>query len=196
MVPRAQSLLDEMAHHRARFEPFCRSLTPEELAMPIPGAPWTVFDYIAHLATIEALINPWFGAMVGSPTPVSTEVPPPSPFDLDEWNEAIVARRHGRTLDDIFAEAAANRARYIENISKMTDANLDAKIPFGGDRKVINLPPVIVPLSNLLTGIALHDPLHTLDILRAIPHRRPDIADWLAAIDMSRMDPEMVARRA
>ena len=196
MIPRIQSLLDEMADHRVLFEAFCRSLSDEELAAQIPNAPWTVFDYIAHLATIEALINPWFGAMVGAPPAAKPEVPPPSPFDLDEWNEAIVARRHGRTIDEIFAEAARNREAYAANLSKMTDAHLDTKIPFGGDRKVINLPPVIVPVYSLLTGIAIHDPMHTHDILRALPNRRPDIADWLAAVDMSRMDPEMAARRA
>ncbi len=196
MVPRVQALLDEMAEHRVHFKTFCRSLSDEELATPIPNAPWTVFDYIAHLATIEALINPWFGAMVGAPPAGKPEVAPPSPFDLDEWNEAIVERRHGRTLDEIFEEAARNREAYAANLSKMTDAHLDTKVPFGGDRKVINLPPVIVPLSNLLTGIALHDPMHTLDILRALPNRRPAVAAWLGSIDMSRMDPEMVARRA
>lgn len=196
MVPRVQALLDEMAAHRVHFEAFCRSLSDAELATPIPGAPWTVFDYIAHLATIEALINPWFGAMVGSPSTAKPEVPPPSPFDLDDWNEAIVARRHGRTLDDIFAEAVQNRARYAENVSKMTDAQLDTTVPFGGDRKAINLPPVIVPLSSLLTGIALHDPMHTFDIMRALPNRRVDIAGWLDGVNLSRLDPEMAARRA
>jgi hypothetical protein len=196
MVPRVQALLDEMADHRVRFEAFCRSLSDRELATQVPGAPWTVFDYIAHLATIEALINPWLGAMVGAPPAGKPEVAPPQPFDLDEWNEAIVARRHGRSLDEIFAEAAQNRERYAENLSKMTDAQVDMKVPFGGDRKAIDLPPVIVPLSSLLTGIALHDVSHTLDILRALPARRAGIAGWLDSVDFSRMDPEMAARRA
>jgi hypothetical protein len=195
-VPRAEALIDEMAAHRVRFEAFCRSLSDDELATQVPGAPWTVFDYIAHLATIEALINPWFGAMVGSPIPMSSEVPPPSPFDLDEWNEAIVERRHGKTLDDIFTEAAKNREVYAENMSKMTDEQIDMKVRFGGDRKAINLPPIMVPLHTLLTGIAMHDVSHTLDILRAIPERRAEIADWLDSADYARIDPEVAARRA
>ena len=198
MVPRVQTLLHEMAEHRTHFETFCRSLTPEELATPVPNSPWTAFDYIAHLATIEALINPWFGAMTGAPTPPPTEVPPPRPFDLDEWNEAIVARRHGRTLDDVFTEAAANRAAYAANLRRMTDEQLDTPIPFGGDRKAIDLPPVILPLHDILTGIALHDPMHTHDILRALPHRAADpaITTWLATVDLTRTNPEMRARRA
>ncbi len=196
MIPRVKALLDEMAGHRGRFEAFARSLSDAELATLVPGAPWTVCDYIAHLATIEALINPWFGAMVGAPPAARPEVAPPQPFDLDDWNEAIVEGRHGRSLDQIFAEAAENRQRYVDNVSRMTETQLDTKIPFGGDRKAIDLPPVMIPLVTLLTGIALHDVTHTLDILRALPERRNDVAEWLGSCDMSRLDPEVAARRA
>jgi hypothetical protein len=198
MVPRVEAIITEMAHHRTRFEAFCRSLSAAELRAPVPNAPWTVFDYIAHLATIEALINPWFGAMVGAPVIEKPEVPPPQPFDLDDWNEAIVARRAGRSLDEIFSEAAVNRARYNANLARMTDAQLDSKVPFGGDRRVIDLPPVLVPVITLLRGIAIHDPMHTNDMLRAIPERQTDplVRDWLDDVDLSRIDPEMAARRA
>lgn len=198
MVPRIQALLFEMAEHRARFEAFCRSLTNEELAAPVPDAPWTVADYIAHLATIETLINPWLGAMAGVQDVPRPEVAPPQPFDLDDWNEAIVARRNGRSLDEIFAEAAENRRMYADIIGRLTEEQLDSKIPFGGDRRAIDLPPVMVPLFKVLTGIALHDPMHTHDMLRAIPERRQDpaIEEWLGSVDMSRVPPEMAARRA
>lgn len=198
MTPRIEALLTEMADHRARLEAFCRSLTDEELAAPVPDAPWTVVDYIAHLATIETLINPWLGAMAGVQDVPRSEVAPPQPFDLDDWNEAIVARRNGRSLDEIFAEAAENRRVYAEIIGRLTDEQLDSKIPFGGDRRAIDLPPVMVPLFSVLTGIALHDPTHTHDMLRAIPEHREDpaIEEWLGGVDMSRVPPEMAARRA
>lgn len=195
VVPRAEKLLDEMADHRARFEAFCRTLSPEELGTRVPDSPWTVRDYIAHLSTIETLINPWFGAMAGVTGVPAPDVPPPAPFDLDEWNEAVVANRDGRPLDDIFQEAAENRRRYSEIVSRMTDQHLDTKVPFGGDRKAVDLPPVMVTMVGLLTGITLHDPMHMQDILRALPQRRQDAAGWLDQVDMSRMDPEMVARR-
>lgn len=198
MVPRTEALLAEMADHRVRFEAFCRSLTADELATPVPDAPWQVADYIAHLATIETLINPWFGAMAGITGVPRPEVAPPQPFDLDDWNEAIVARRHGRSLDEIFEEAAENRRWYADVVGKLTDEQLDSKIPFGGDRRVIDLPPVMLPLVDVLTGIAVHDPMHTQDILRALPQRRdvPAVREWLDGVDMSRLPPEMAARRA
>jgi hypothetical protein len=191
------ALLAEMAHHRVRFEAFCRSLTSEELATPVPDAPWTVADYIAHLATIEALINPWLAAMAGVAGIPAPEVPPPTPFDLDDWNEAIVARRAGRSLDEVFEEAAENRQRYADILGALTDRQLEMEIPFGGDRRVIDLPPVMKPLLTVLTSVALHDPMHTLDMLRAIPQRRddPGVSEWLASVDISRLDPEMAARR-
>jgi hypothetical protein len=53
---RTRLVIDEMARHRVQFEHLCRSLTPAELATPIPDSPWNVKDYIAHLCTIDGLI--------------------------------------------------------------------------------------------------------------------------------------------
>lgn len=197
-VPRIQTLLNEMESHRIKFEAFCRSLSEEELARQVPDSPWTVFDYIAHLATIESLINPWFGAMVSVKDIPRADVKPPQPFDLDDWNEAIVATRHERSLDDVLAEAAENRARYTGLLEKMTDDQLDAKVPFGGDRKKIDLPPVLVQFHSILSGIAMHDATHVRDMLRALPERAgdPDLRAWLRDLDLSRVSPEMAARRA
>ena len=72
------------------------------------------------------------------------------------------------SLDDLFAEAARHREHYVRVVSALSDAQLDMMIPFGGDRKVIDLPPTQVRLEDLLWAIALHDPNHTQDILRAI----------------------------
>jgi hypothetical protein len=185
-----------MADHRARFEAFCRSLTPEELATPVPDAPWTVHGYIAHLATIEALINRFFGRMVGVQAP-EPEIPPPSPFDLDDWNEGIVARRPDATLEELFAEAAENRAVYVRILEALPEEAKDMMVPFGGDRRKIDLPPVQLRLQDLLTSIALHDPNHTHDIIRALPQREPDVHDWLAEADYAnRSHPDVRARRA
>src|SRR5436309_13659311 len=102
---RTQPILDEMARHREQFEAFCRSLTAEELATMVPGAPWSVHAYIAHLATIDALISPAFARFVGITDIPPPEVPPPTPFDIDDWNEAIVPKRAGATIDTLLQEA-------------------------------------------------------------------------------------------
>jgi len=195
-MTRVQPILDEQARHRTAFEAFCRALTPAELATRVPNAPWTVHGYIAHLATIDALISPFLAPIVGITDIPRPEVPPPAPFDIDDWNEAMVPLRDAASLDGLFAEAARHRAEFVRVISALSDQQLDIKVPFGGDRKVIDLPATTVRLEDLLRAIALHDPNHTQDILRAVPHREPDVRDWLASTDFARVPEEITARRA
>jgi hypothetical protein len=195
-MSRVQPIIEEQAQHREKFEAFCRSLTPEELTTPVPGSPWTVHDYIAHLATIDLLIARFMAPLVGITDVPAPEVPPPSPFDIDEWNEAIVPLRVGASVDELFEEAAEHRAQFVRVMSALSDQQLEMMIPFGGDRKVIDLPATTVRLGDLLTTIAMHDPNHTQDILRALPQREPDVQEWLASVDFSRTPEEIAARRA
>jgi hypothetical protein len=195
-VPRAQVILDEQARHRSEFERFCRSLTDEELAERVPDTPWTVQGYISHLATIESLIVPFLAPLAGMTDVTPPQVTPPSPFDIDEWNEAMVPLRADASVEELLSEAARHRAEYVRVLSALSDQQLDMMVPFGGDRKVIDLPPTQVRLEDLLWAIALHDPNHTQDILRAIPQREQDVRDWLASTDFARVPEEIAARRA
>ena len=195
-TPRIQPILDEQARHRIEFEGFCRSLSAEELATPVPDAPWTVHGYVAHLATIDALIAPFLAPLVGITDVPRPEVAPPAPFDIDEWNEEIVPLRDSASIDELLAEAAQTRSQFVRVLSALSDQQLDMMIPFGGDRKVIDLPATTVKLEDLLWAIALHDPNHTTDILRALPQREPDLHDWLASVDLDSVSEEIRARRA
>ncbi len=188
MNPRTQLVIDEQARHRAQFEHLCRSLTGEELDATIPGSHWTVRDYIAHLCTIDGLIVAGFGPMVGMQMP-APDAPMPDPFDIDEWNDAAVLPARGRSIDDLLAEAAVHRGRMTELIRAMTDQHLDLIIPYGGDRKSLNLPRSMVRFGGLLWGIAIHDPTHTRDILEAIPHRKsePWLTEWLDSVNDSQV---------
>ena len=186
MNPRARLVIDELARHRVQFESVVRSLSEVELAEEVPGTPWTVKDYVAHLCTIDALIASGFGGMVGITVP-PPDVPVPQPFDIDDWNEEAVRQRSGATIDELFREAASHRANIVEMVGKMTDAHLDAVIPYGGDRKALGIPATPVRFGGLLWGIAIHDPTHTRDILRALPEREkePAIVEWLASVNDS-----------
>ncbi len=197
MNSRVQPVVEEMARHRGLFERLCLSLTREELGAAVPDSPWTVHGYIAHLCTIDSLIAAWFSAMVGIGDVPPPEVPPQQPFDIDEWNEAIVGKRTGAPLAALLAEAARYRERFVRALAAMTDAHLDSSVPFGGDRKVIDLPPTTVRLEDLILAIALHDPTHAQDILRAIPGRGNDalVKEWLAAVDFSRVPADVAAGR-
>jgi hypothetical protein len=158
-------------------------LTPPELHTPIPGSHWTVKDYIAHLCTIDGLIVPGFAAQVGQQAPLP-DVPFPNPFDIDEWNESAVRAREDASIDDLLAEAAVHRERLVSAIAGFTDEHLDRIIDYGGDRKSLNLPKSKVRFGGLLWGIAIHDPTHTRDILRALPRRadEPWIAEWVSSV--------------
>lgn len=186
MNPRIRLVVDEFARHRVQFETLCRELSEGELAAAIPGSPWTVKDYVAHLCTIDGLIVPGFAAMVGQQAPLP-DTPFPQPFDIDDWNEAAVRSRADRTIDDLLAEAAGHRELLIRAISEFTDEQLDRVIDYGGDRKTLNLPKSRVRFGGLLWGIAIHDPTHTRDILRALPERaeEPWISEWLASVSDS-----------
>ena len=195
-TPRIRPIIEEQARHREVFEAFCRSLTADELATQVPGAPWTVHGYIAHLATIDALIAPFLAPLVGLTDVPAAQPPVPSPFDIDDWNEAAVPLQDAASIDELFAEAARTRAEFERVLSRLSDQQLDMMIPFGGDRKVIDLPATMVRLEDLLTAIATHDPKHTEDILRALPGREPSVRGWLASVDFDRVPDEINARRA
>ena len=183
MNMRSRLVIDELARHRVQFEALCRALTPSELATPIPDSHWNVKDYIAHLCTIDALIAAAFSPMVGLSAP-QPDVPLTQPFDIDDWNEAIVRRREDASVEDLLAEAAVHRGRMADAIEQMTDTQLDAIIPYGGDRKATGLPPTQVRFGGLLWGIAIHDPTHTRDILRALPRRAEEswIDEWVSSV--------------
>lgn len=197
MNPRVQLVLDELARHRHQFEAFCLLLTADELATPIPASPWTVQDYIAHLATIDGLIAQGFQVVASLDDVPPIAIAAAQPFDIDDWNAAAVAARRGRTVPELLQEAATHRAQLNRVIAAIGDARLDLAVPFGA-RRASGLPDVPVQLRAVLWAIAVHDPSHTRDILRALPHRaaEPFVAEWLAASDSSAIDPAIAARRA
>lgn len=186
MNNRIQLVIDEFARHRTQFEALCRSFTDEELATTIPGSHWTVRDYIAHLCTIDGLIVAGFAPMSGQTMP-PPDVPVQAPFDIDDWNEDAVRARSDASIEDLLAEAARHRANLIKVIEPLQDSDLDRVIDYGGDRKSLGLAPSKVRFGGLLWGIAIHDPTHTRDILRALPARAEQrwISEWLASVNDS-----------
>src|SRR5215211_4725460 len=159
MNPRVQLVLDEFARHRTQFEVLCHSLSEDELGAVVPASHWTVKDYIAHLCTIDGQSAPF------------PDIPFPNPFDIDEWNDAAVQSRRGRSIDQLLEESRTHRDNIARAIAEFSDAQLDNVIDYGGDRKTLNLPKSKVRFGGLLWGIAIHEPTHTRDILRALPRR-------------------------
>jgi uncharacterized damage-inducible protein DinB len=197
MNPRVQLVIDELARHRHQFEVFCRSLSDEELGAQVPDSPWSVKDYIAHLATIDGLIAAGFQRFSGQTSAPEPDVPIGDPFDIDDWNAAAVTARAGTSLDELLEEAARHREHMVAAFSALEDAQLDLKIPYG-TRRASGLPDVPVPLRDILWAISLHDPTHTSDMLRALPERANDpyVREWLASSHSESVHPDIAARRA
>lgn len=197
MNPRIHLIVDELSRHRHQFEAFCRMLTEAELAALIPESPWTVKDYIAHLATIDGLIAPTFGMAAGVEGIPQSDIPATAPFDIDDWNAAAVEARSDANVEELLEEAARHRASFVRAIEGLSDAALDAEVQFGS-RRATGLPDAPVPLRAILWAIAVHDPNHTSDILRALPNRadEPFVREWLESARHTEIHPEITARRS
>jgi uncharacterized damage-inducible protein DinB len=186
-----------MARHRNQFEPFVRSLSEEELATPVPDTPWTVKDYVAHLCTIDGLIAVGFQAFAGQSSAPVMDIPIETPFDIDDWNQAAVEARAHATVSDLLEEAARHRADMARVFSAVGEEQLETQVPYG-TRRASGLPDTPVALREILWAISLHDPTHTADILRALPHRaeEPHVKEWLASVAVDTVHPDIAARRA
>jgi uncharacterized damage-inducible protein DinB len=171
-------VIDNATRHRERFEAFCRSLSKEQLSRPAPGSTWRVKDFIAHLATFDVQLIRWLeGAMAGDHEAAARN-PDGSRLDIDAWNEAQAAGRRGWTLDRIFEEARANRARLWDCMQRLSEEQVGETWYFAGDSK---RGPAHVPLKLFLLGWARHDPIHVADMIKALPERALDeeIRAWL-----------------
>jgi len=171
-----QPVVDVIVADRARFERFVRSLSDEELLRPVPESTWVVKYFVSHLATLDATIIPWFAAIVDGST---ASLGGGKAFDIDAYNDAKVAKRRDRPIEQILAEAARERADLLALMGRFGDATLTQSIHFGGDSK---RPASEIEFGRYLRGWARHDAIHTADMLKALPERRgePELAAWLA----------------
>ncbi|MBI5948379.1 MAG: maleylpyruvate isomerase N-terminal domain-containing protein [Chloroflexi bacterium] len=164
----------ELDAHRLRFEALCRSLNARELDLPVPASTWLVRDFIAHLATIDDPVREMFRSLrEGSPRTSSSGE---DRWDVDRWNEARVQERRALTVEQLLAEAAESRARIRDEMARLDAETLARTLDFGGDSK---RPASKVQLLAYLRGWCKHDPMHALDMLRAMPGRlTPELEAW------------------
>ena len=181
MTPRVQEIVDLIGEERGRFERLAWSLSEEELSRPVPESGWQVKDFISHLATIDRPIAVWFAAIAdgSQQRPTAGDTESGAGWDVDRYNDARVAERRQRSVEELLAEAADARAALISVLARFTEEHINGTICFGGDSK---RPPSEVKLGRYLQGWARHDVIHVADMLKALPERRrePQVAAWLA----------------
>lgn len=164
--------------NRERFEAFCRSLSEEELARPVPNSTWQVKDFVSHLGTLDTLLTRQFRSFAsGTPETIGQNADG-IPFDIDKWNDAEVEKRRGWALEQILEEASENRKVFLEALSQLTDEQIELTMHFTGDNK---RDPVDVPFKLFLSGLARHDSIHVADMIKALPERAgdPELQAWL-----------------
>ncbi|MEX2081075.1 MAG: maleylpyruvate isomerase N-terminal domain-containing protein, partial [Dehalococcoidia bacterium] len=175
MNPDVEVVVAELDAHRERFEQFCRGLTADQLDRPVPQSTWLVRDFIAHLATIDGPVQQMFDGMLANGEP-RIGTPDGQRFEIDHWNDGQVADRRARTVEDLLTEAAVARASLRASLAQFTREQLDTAIPFGGDSK---RPATTIQLVQYLRGWCKHDPMHVVDMMRALPEARtPELASW------------------
>ena len=173
--PLVANVLNELVMHREKFEAFCRALSPEELDRPVPQSTWLVRDFITHLATIDVPVGQMFRTMHEGGDPGIRNADG-GKWDVDDWNEQQVQARREWDIDRIFGEAAETRAELSQRLEALTADDLAKTLKFGGDAK---RPPSQVVLGQYLQGWCKHDPMHALDMSRAVPDRvTPDVEQW------------------
>ncbi len=169
---RVLAVVEKANANRAIYEAFCRSLSDDELRSPVPDTPWSVQDYIAHLASIDIYVADWF-EHVSRQERFRATGEDGGPFNIDTWNQARVDERAGATVDELFAEAAGHRERLWRAVASMPTEVLTESFNFRGNETSY------VRYLELWTA---HDPAHTVDMLRGLaPVRREGINDWLTA---------------
>ncbi|MEX1102901.1 MAG: maleylpyruvate isomerase N-terminal domain-containing protein, partial [Dehalococcoidia bacterium] len=109
MDPQLTTVIEEADANRAFYEGFCRSLTPPQLAAPIPESPWRVKDYIAHLCSIDIYVGEWFEHTADSKPWRPNSSDDGSPFNIDTWNETRIQERYDASVDELLTEAAGHR---------------------------------------------------------------------------------------
>ena len=173
-----ERLTQQFRTNRTRFQAFCMSLSDEELERPVPDSTYRVKDFATHLATLDPQLVRWFEAVRDGQTNQPSESPDGSPFDVDKFNDRVVAERRDWSLDQIFDEAETNRKAMLEALQELDDEKIDQVVHFNGDNK---RGPADISFKLFLFGLARHDPIHVADMLKALPERAndPELQAWL-----------------
>src|SRR4051812_11628379 len=123
-------VIDTIVENRRRFQEFCYSLSDEQLGRGVPDSGWIVKDFASHLATLDITFTKYLESVeAGGEIDLSRDTTGAA-FSLDRWNDEQVERRRSWSMKEIFAEAAANRARLIETMQRLTEEQIARSMHF------------------------------------------------------------------
>jgi|KBSSwiStaDraftv2_1062776.scaffolds.fasta_scaffold754316_2 hypothetical protein len=175
MNPDVEAVVQELDSHREKFDSFCRSLGADELDRAVPGSTWVVRDFIAHLATIDRPVGEMFESMHAGRDP-GVRTGDGDRWNVDRWNDGQVQARRGRSIEELLSEAAETRAALRRHLVALSAEDLTRMMKFAGDAR---RPAAEFPLGAYLHGWCKHDPMHAVDMIRALPGRlTPELEAW------------------
>jgi len=172
-------LVDRFKQNRVQFIDFCRSLSEEELGRDVPDSTYTVKDFVSHLGTLDPALTRQFEALAAGRVEEIGRGDDGEPFDIDRYNDALVAERRDWTLDKILEEATQNREEFLAALAKLQDEQIEETMHFTGDNK---RPPADIRFKLFLQGLTRHDAIHVADMVKALPERAEDpaIGEWIS----------------
>jgi hypothetical protein len=169
--------IERFKDNRTRFIDFCRSLSEEELNRDVPESTYRVKDFISHLGTLDTVLTEQVEQLVAGNSADLGQGDDGTPFDVDKWNDAEVAKRRDWPLDKILDEASRNREAFLAAVARLEDQHIDQTLHFNGDNK---RDPADIPFRVFLQGLTRHDPIHVADMVKALPERAddPTVKEW------------------
>jgi hypothetical protein len=131
------AIIDTVRQGTAQVERTFGSLTDEQLRTKVHDDErgWTAKDVLAHLAARGSTNDRLVKLGVGESTPLSADA------GMDDWNQALVDERTGRSKEALLAEFRAVQDALIAQVQTLPDDALARPIP---------LPPATMLLGDLL----------------------------------------------
>ncbi len=164
-----EALAIKLSTARAKLWDAVRQLDASDFTSPLDGG-WSVKDVLAHLAAAEALNVKFAKLMVSQERPVQLEALAGDypdyigPFSLDGFNGYLTDKLRAKPLTDVLNGLEATRSDTLEWVETLTPEDLER----GGQHAAWGDQTV----RGMLRILALHDKVHTQDILRAMSDAR------------------------
>ena len=98
-----------------------KSLSAQDLKVPVHLEGWDVKDVVAHMASSE-------GGLINTANRIAAGQGQPSPgFDLHIHNQKQVEKRRAQSVEELLAEMERSRAEMLPALASMSDEQLAAK---------------------------------------------------------------------
>lgn len=131
-----------------------RSLSPQELKVPVHLEGWTVKDVLSHVVASEAGLTATAVRMAGG------RASPIPGFNLHAANQRQVEKRRGQSMDELLAEMEVSRTELLRSLDNISDEQFGAKGFLGS-----GIPTDVI---SVLRRVGDHELAHCREILGAI----------------------------